>query len=76
MKRIKTNPDHKATFTVGVRCSCSCGWQSAMWLGKGAKRNAAAEWREHREKCEAKARVAVHDIPHNAEQRAAAGWPS
>jgi hypothetical protein len=52
-KRIRTNPEHKAHFSLGVRCTCSCGWQSAMWLNKGAKQNAAAEWRNHREKCEA-----------------------
>lgn len=49
----KTNPDHKASFAIGVQCTCSCGWQSAMWLNKGAKSSAAGEWRHHREKCEA-----------------------
>lgn len=49
----KTNPDHKARFSFGVMCSCSCGWTSATWFGKGAKYSAAGEWRYHREKCEA-----------------------
>lgn len=49
----KTNPDHKARFVYGVQCQCSCGWASATWLGKGSKHSAAAEWRWHREKCEA-----------------------
>lgn len=48
----KTNPNHKAKFQIGVECVCSCGWRSAMWMNKGAKSNAAAEWRGHREKCE------------------------
>lgn len=50
--KLKTNPAHKARFNVGVECVCSCGWKSAMWLNRGAKSNAAAEWRAHREKCE------------------------
>lgn len=49
----KTNPNHKARFAIGVQCYCSCGWSSAMWLNKGAKASASAEWREHRAKCEA-----------------------
>lgn len=52
MKRLKTNPNHKARFTIGVQASCSCGWNGAMWVNKDAKRNAAQEWRGHREKCE------------------------
>lgn len=48
----KTNPDHKARFLFAVKCCCSCGWESAHWYGKGAKRNAAGEWHMHREKCE------------------------
>ena len=49
----KTNPNHKARFSYGVRCNCSCGWESCTWYGKGARGNAAGEWRYHREKCEA-----------------------
>lgn len=52
MTTRKTNPDHKASFSIGVQCTCSCGWQSSMWLNKGAKSNAAGEWHWHREKCE------------------------
>ncbi|HKF95124.1 MAG TPA: hypothetical protein VKB96_11110 [Gammaproteobacteria bacterium] len=52
MARRKTNPDHKARFSIGVQCACSCGWQSAMWMNKGAKSNAASEWNSHREHCE------------------------
>jgi hypothetical protein len=51
-RRTKTNPNHKASFTIGVRCSCSCGWESSMWLNTGAKSAAASEWRHHRERCE------------------------
>lgn len=49
----KTNPNHKARFIVVIECECSCGWKGAGWCNKGAKANAAAEWRGHREKCEA-----------------------
>lgn len=52
MEKRKTNPDHKARFNVGVECICSCGWRSSMWIGAGARSNAAAEWRSHREGCE------------------------
>ncbi len=51
-KRTRTNPDHKASFRVGVECICSCGWRSALWVNKGAKSEAAKEWRLHREHCE------------------------
>lgn len=50
---IKTNPNHKAEFSFGCSCTCSCGWRSSTWYGKGSKRDAAAEWRAHRTKCEA-----------------------
>lgn len=53
MARRKTDPDHKAQFSYGVACSCSCGWSSATWFGKGAKRNASGEWHIHRDKCDA-----------------------
>lgn len=36
------------TLTVTVRCEC--GWQSAGWMGRGARGNAYAEWRGHVEK--------------------------
>ena len=52
VKRRKTNPGHKAQFSLGVVCRCSCGWSSATWYNKGAKSNAAGEWRCHIEKCE------------------------
>lgn len=52
MATRRTNPNHKATFTIGVRCECSCGWGSSLWLNKGAKAEAAKEWRRHREHCE------------------------
>lgn len=55
---MRPNPEHKATFHVCIQCQCSCGWISGMWQGKGAKRNAAAEWRGHRTKCEAVKREA------------------
>lgn len=48
----KTDPKHKASFSYGVQCRCSCGWQTGFWLGKGAKGNAAGEWHIHREQCE------------------------
>ncbi len=48
----KTDPDHKARVHRGVQYSCSCGWQSSMWLGKGAQSNASAEWHHHRFKCD------------------------
>lgn len=51
-KRTKTNPMHKAHFSVGVSSSCSCGWSGGTWFNEGAKRNAAAEWRAHRDQCE------------------------
>jgi hypothetical protein len=50
---MKTNPNHKASFSLGVAASCSCGWSGGTWFNIGAKRNAASEWRSHREKCEA-----------------------
>ena len=53
MERRKTNPDHKARFIQGVQCRCTCGWESSMWLSKGARQNAASEFWAHREKCEA-----------------------
>lgn len=52
-QRIKTNPAHKARFSLCVIAHCSCGWQGATWMNAGAKRNAASEWRAHRERCEA-----------------------
>jgi len=42
------DPDHKATFSHGVRCNCSCGWQSGTWYGDGAHRNATGEWEYHK----------------------------
>lgn len=51
--RMKTDPNHKASFLRAVKCCCSCGWESAHWYGIGAQRNAAGEWRSHREKCDA-----------------------
>lgn len=50
--RRPTDPNHKATFSYGVACTCSCGWRSATWFGKGAKASAAGEWHSHRDKCE------------------------
>lgn len=52
-ERRKTDPNHKARFRLMVQCVCSCGWQSAPWIGKGAKTNASAEWHGHRDKCDA-----------------------
>jgi nitroimidazol reductase NimA-like FMN-containing flavoprotein (pyridoxamine 5'-phosphate oxidase superfamily) len=52
MQRRKTDQDHKASFSYGVHCNCSCGWSSATWFGKGAKLSAAGEWHNHRDKCE------------------------
>lgn len=46
------DPNHKATFSFGVRCHCSCGWMSALHFGKGAKSEASKEWETHKEKCE------------------------
>lgn len=49
----KPNPDHKRiAFSYGVKARCSCGWESSIWLGKGARLNANGEWRMHRDKCE------------------------
>ena len=56
MTTRKTNPNHKAGFTIGVRCSCSCGWTTGWHPGKGAKSGAAAEWRSHRAQCEEEGR--------------------
>lgn len=49
----KPNPAHKrARFTYSVSVSCSCGWTSATWCGRGARKSANAEWLSHREKHE------------------------
>lgn len=46
---MKTNPNHK--YRMLHVPSCSCGWQGRVhWL----KSDCAAEWRQHREICEAK----------------------
>jgi len=40
---------HKCQLpVVTVEINCACGWQSAGWVGKGARKNAYAEWREHK----------------------------
>lgn len=52
MARTRTNPAHKASFSIGVQGICSCGWRTSMWMNKGAKSNASQEWRAHREHCE------------------------
>jgi hypothetical protein len=49
-----TDPNHKAEFSFGVKCNCSCGWSSSTWYGKGSKRSASAEWHNHKMKCEKK----------------------
>lgn len=48
----KTNPDHKARPLYGFAVSCSCGWSSSTWYGKGARGTAYAEWHGHLENCE------------------------
>lgn len=55
MPRLKTDPNHKARFRVGVECLCSCGWRSCVYYGKGAKAFASTEWRAHRRECDAPA---------------------
>lgn len=49
----KTNPDHKMGKPVmGFSVSCSCGWDSATFYGRGARGQAIQDWHSHREKCE------------------------
>lgn len=55
MQRRKTSPAHKAL--QGVAYGCSCGWSGAIHFGRGRQYQAAAEWRSHREKCEAAAEI-------------------
>lgn len=57
--RRQTDPGHKAKFNIGVQCTCSCGWQSAMWMNRGAKSNASSEWHGHRDKCDKVAKAAA-----------------
>lgn len=47
---VRAKPIFKATRVQGVQYSCSCGWRSSMWLGKGAPRSAAGELEAHRNK--------------------------
>lgn len=42
-------PRHKGQVHFGARYSCSCGWQSCTWWGKGARGQAAEELAIHKE---------------------------
>lgn len=46
----KTNPDHR--YRLGYTPTCSCGWTGVVYLGEGARGEAAKEWHSHRERCE------------------------
>lgn len=35
-----------------VQTKCQCGWQSAQWIGKGARQNAYSEWHMHLDACQ------------------------
>lgn len=43
--------NHKCSFSYGVRATCSCGWVSNTWYGKGAQKSAAAEFGQHKQQC-------------------------
>lgn len=45
----QAKPLFKATRVYGVRYTCSCGWRSTMWMGKGAQRSAAGELTMHKQ---------------------------
>jgi len=48
----KTNKNHKARFSFGVACLCSCGWSSPTVFGKGAQKEASGLWQIHKASCE------------------------
>lgn len=51
MRTAVSPKGHKLGFTAfAVSVSCECGWQSNIWYGKGARRNALSEWRSHQDK--------------------------
>jgi hypothetical protein len=42
---------HKGRAHFGVRYSCECGWESSISFGKGARGQAALEFRDHKLNC-------------------------
>lgn len=42
----------RASVSYGVCVSCTCGWRSSTWYGKGASAYAHGELHGHVEKCE------------------------
>lgn len=41
----------KNGIAVGHQARCACGWSGSTWFTKGARDNAWAEYRTHKETC-------------------------